>query len=92
MFNVLKPLALALVVATPASWAEPHRMIAVTGESRMEAVGVTLGPVVSIGEASGARPRPVTMETARTMDVVPVAAGELTLAASVTMMFEIADT
>jgi len=55
IFDVLKPLALALVVGAPASWAEPHRMITVTGEGEVEAAPdmatLTLGVTEEDAEA-----------------------------------------
>lgn len=55
-----------------------------------EAAGVTLGPVVSISEQGGGyRPEPM-MEMAR-MASVPVAAGETTIGARVTMVFSIGE-
>lgn len=56
-----------------------------------EAAGLTLGPVQSISEQGG-RPRPVMMEMAAARsDAVPVAPGELTVTATVSMVFAIAD-
>lgn len=57
-----------------------------------QAAGVTLGSVKSISESGGA-PRPVMMEmaSARMADDVPVAQGEVSLTARVTMEFTIAD-
>ena len=57
-----------------------------------EAAGVSLGPILSISEQSGG-PRPVMMEmaSARMASDVPVAAGEVSLSAQVTIVFEIAD-
>lgn len=57
-----------------------------------EAAGVTLGPVQSISEMGGT-PRPVMMEmsAARMASDVPVAAGEVSLSAQVSMVFAIAD-
>lgn len=57
-----------------------------------EAAGVTLGPVQSISESGGV-PRPVMMEmaSARMSADVPVAAGEVSLSAQVSMVFEILD-
>lgn len=52
-----------------------------------EAAGLTLGPVRLIEETAGAQPRPVMMEAARASAPVPVAPGEVTLKASVTMVF-----
>ncbi len=52
------------------------------------AAGVTLGPVLSIPDASGGGPLPVMAEMALARaGAMPVAAGELTLLASVTMVF-----
>ncbi|MEO0999725.1 MAG: SIMPL domain-containing protein [Pseudomonadota bacterium] len=57
-----------------------------------EAAGVALGPILRISEAGAARPQPVMMEraalAAAPMDV-PVAGGELTLSAQVTIIFGI---
>jgi len=50
-----------------------------------EAAGLALGPVLSISEAGGAAPVPVMMEAARA--AIPVAAGELSQTATVTMVF-----
>lgn len=55
-----------------------------------EAAGVTLGPVLSMSEGAGAQPRPVMMMEARAASV-PVAAGEVSLTATVTMVFAIGD-
>lgn len=56
-----------------------------------EAAGVTLGPVMTMSEHGG-RPQPVMMESAamRSADV-PVAGGEVTVQASVSMVFAIAE-
>lgn len=55
-----------------------------------DAAGVTLGQVVSISEAGGGyRPEPM-MRAARS-EAVPIAAGETTISASVTMVFAITD-
>ena len=57
-----------------------------------EAAGVTLGPVVSISENGGGgyAPSPMPMMEAR-MSAAPVAAGESTINARVTMVFELAE-
>lgn len=56
------------------------------------AAGVKLGPVQSISEtAGGARPVMMQMEAARMASDVPVAAGEVSLSAQVSMLFEISD-
>lgn len=57
-----------------------------------EAAGVTLGPVVSITDHGGSSVRPEMMEMAAARDAsAPVAAGEVSLTASVSMVFAIAD-
>lgn len=57
-----------------------------------DAAGVTLGPVVSITEQGSGAPRPMMMEMAAARDSgAPVAAGEVTLSASVSMVFAIED-
>lgn len=56
-----------------------------------EAAGVTLGSVQSLSEHGG-QARPVMMEAAAARDAaVPVAAGEVTVSATVTMVFAISD-
>lgn len=57
-----------------------------------EAAGVRLGPVLSITEGSGAgQPLPMLRQSAAmAAEAVPVAAGELTLSAGVTLVFAIA--
>lgn len=50
-----------------------------------EAAGMALGPVLSISEAGGAAPVPVMMKAARA--AIPVAAGEVSQTATVTMVF-----
>lgn len=54
------------------------------------AAGVSLGPVLSINEHGGGRPMMMEMSAARS-NSVPIAAGEVTVSASVSMVFEIAD-
>lgn len=57
-----------------------------------EAAGVELGDVVSISEQGAYTPRPMMMESAAmARDSVPVAEGEVTVSATVTMVYEIAD-
>ncbi len=57
-----------------------------------EAAGVTLGPVVSISEQGSGGPRPMMMEMAAARDAsAPIAAGEITLTKSVSMVFAIAE-
>ena len=56
-----------------------------------EAAGVALGDIVEISElGGGGGPRPMAIERMAVADSVPIAAGELTLSASVTVVFEIA--
>lgn len=57
-----------------------------------DAAGVNLGPIQSISE-TGATPRPVMMEmaAARVASDVPVAPGEVSFSAQVTMVFTIAE-
>ncbi|MBY6004791.1 SIMPL domain-containing protein [Salipiger bermudensis] len=55
-----------------------------------EAAGVTLGPVLSISESGGGYAPPMPMMEARVASA-PVAAGETTVGARVTMVFEIAE-
>ena len=54
-----------------------------------DAAGVTLGPILSMSEQGGT-PRPMALSQARA-ESVPIAAGEITVAASVLMVFAIAD-
>ncbi|MHA6262411.1 SIMPL domain-containing protein [Arenibacterium sp. CAU 1754] len=56
-----------------------------------EAAGVTLGPVQSISEAGARGPVMMEMAAAARGGGVPVAPGEVTLSANVSMVFEIAD-
>lgn len=56
-----------------------------------EAAGVTLGDVVTISEGSGYQPGPEMAMMRMASDSMPVAAGELTVTANVTMVFAIAD-
>ncbi|HHB80301.1 MAG TPA: DUF541 domain-containing protein [Aliiroseovarius sp.] len=55
------------------------------------AAGVRLGPVLSISDQSGGGPRPVMadMAFARSVEAMPVAGGELSIQASVSMVFGI---
>jgi len=56
-----------------------------------EAAGVTLGPVLSISESGGGyAPSPMPMMEAR-VAAAPIATGESTINARVTMVFELAD-
>jgi uncharacterized protein YggE len=56
------------------------------------AAGVTLGPVVSITEGGGmGGPVPMFRMAADAVGAVPVAAGEISTTASVTMVFELSE-
>lgn len=57
-----------------------------------EAAGVTLGPIQSISEQGGApRPQMMEMATARMAADVPIAQGEVSVAAQVNIVFAIAE-
>ena len=56
-----------------------------------DAAGVNLGPLQSLSEQGGVRPQPMMMEMAARDASVPIAAGELSLSASVSMVYQIAD-
>ncbi|SLN33756.1 26 kDa periplasmic immunogenic protein precursor [Pseudoruegeria aquimaris] len=56
-----------------------------------EAAGVDLGDLLSLSEAGSYRPQPRMMEAAMARDSVPIAEGELTLSATVTLVYEIKD-
>ncbi|MCW9044663.1 MAG: SIMPL domain-containing protein [Pseudopelagicola sp.] len=58
-----------------------------------EAAGVALGPVLSLSEAGAVSPRPMMMARAEMAadSAMPVAAGEMDIRASVSMVFAIAD-
>jgi uncharacterized protein YggE len=61
-------------------------------ETYARAAGVTLGPIASISESGSPAPRPMMMRAAMAMDggnPPPVAAGEQTVSASITMAWEI---
>lgn len=53
------------------------------------AAGVTLGRILSISENGGEAPRPVFMAMAKAADSVPVAAGETSITAGVSITWEI---
>ncbi|MBI1416563.1 MAG: DUF541 domain-containing protein [Limimaricola sp.] len=55
------------------------------------AAGVTLGPLLTLDEAGGGSPTPVMMEARFAAAPVPVAAGEVSVSASVQMTFAIGD-
>jgi uncharacterized protein YggE len=57
----------------------------------VEAAGATLGPIVSITEGGGySQPAPMFRQSADSMGELPIAAGEVSTTASVTIVFEIA--
>ncbi len=57
-----------------------------------EAAGVTLGPLISLTEGGSGGPQPIArMEAAFASDAMPVASGELSIAASVSMVFTISE-
>jgi hypothetical protein len=88
---------LRFTMADPAPLMEDARRRAVedaTARARTlaDAAGVSLGPVRTITEHGGGRPRPVMMEAARSdmAGAPPVAPGEIELSVEVSMVFEIA--
>ena len=62
-----------------------------TAETYAKAAGVSLGPILSISENGGQGPRPVfmAMPMARAATAVPVAAGEESVTAEVSIVWEI---
>jgi len=58
-----------------------------------DAAEVTLGPLLHLSETGGAQPGPYPMEARATFaqDATPIAAGEITISASVTVTYAIAD-
>jgi len=54
-----------------------------------DAAGLTLGPVLSISETGGGVPQRFMLESVRSAAPVPVASGEASITASVTMVFGI---
>lgn len=86
---------LSFLLSDPVPAADAARAAAVADALRKarvlaDAAGVTLGPILSISE-SGGRPRPVAMEMARASlaDAVPIEAGEVSVGASVSIVFAI---
>ncbi|HXC56700.1 MAG TPA: SIMPL domain-containing protein [Rhizomicrobium sp.] len=61
------------------------------GETFAHAAGVTLGPILSIQDGGSEAPRPMLkmMLAGRMADTTPTAAGELSVTANVSMVFEI---
>lgn len=94
--NVFNGLSFALQDPTDAL-AEARRKAVQDARAKAElyagAAGVTLGPIVSINEANVAMPRPRFMARAEmAMDAgVPVAPGELSTQATITIVYEIAE-
>ena len=75
----------ALDAAREAAVAEAMRKAALYAK----AAGVALGPIVSLTEA-GSAPQPMRLERMAAMsDAVPIAEGEVTISASVSMVFEL---
>ena len=58
-------------------------------ETYAKAAGVTLGPIASIGEGGVEQPRPVFMAMAKRAAPTPIAAGEQSVTASVTIAWQI---
>ena len=57
-----------------------------------DAAGVVLGPLQSLSEhGGGGRPQPVMMEMAARDASIPIAAGEASLSASVSMVYTIGE-
>lgn len=57
-----------------------------------EAAGLSLGDIISINEAGASAPRPVMAEAMRAADAgVPIAQGEVSLGAQVTMVISLSD-
>lgn len=77
--------------AADAARAEAVRDAIDRAQQLADAAGVTLGPIQSISEQGGmARPQMMEMAAARQIDA-PVAAGELTVTAQVSIVFSIAE-
>jgi uncharacterized protein YggE len=87
---------LSFAVAEPAPLIDAARARAVAEARSIAAqlaagAGVGLGPVQSISEQGGGMPRPQMMEAFAARSAVPVAAGEVTLSVTVSMVFAIDD-
>ena len=85
---------LSFAVAEPAPLIDAARAKAVAEARSIAAqlaagAGVGLGPVQSISEQGGGMPRPQMMEAFAGRSAVPVAAGEVSLSVSVSMVFAI---
>lgn len=75
---------------------EAHRAAVADARARAElyaeAAGVALGPVVSISETGGyGAPAPMMMSEMARSGSVPIAGGEMTIEAGVTMVFELVE-
>lgn len=87
---------LSFGVQDPAPLLEAARRAAVAdamarAEVLTEAAGVRLGPLLELSEAGAASRAPGMMQAAAMREGAPVAPGEITIRASVRMVFEIAD-
>lgn len=82
---------------TPGPVQDEARRLAVADAMRKaqiyaRAAGLGLGDVISISETGSAEPRPMMMAAARSAEAsVPVAPGEVSLSARVTMVFDLTD-
>ncbi|SHJ42077.1 hypothetical protein SAMN05444000_108116 [Shimia gijangensis] len=93
--NLFQGLTFGLQDAKPAQ-DEARRTAVADAKARAtlyaEAAGVSLGSVISLSEAGVSAPRPMMMREALASDMaMPVAEGELSLSATVTLVFEIAE-
>lgn len=94
--NKFNGLSFALQDPEPAMNAARRAAVAdarAKAELYASAAGVTLGKVILISEAGRSGPEPMMMERAMMSDsaVVPIAAGEVTTEARITILFEIAE-
>jgi len=90
--NDFQGLSFSLSDPTPA--ADAARRDAVADAARKarlyaEAAGVALGPIQSISESGGVRPYAAEMARAAMADAVPIEAGEVSVGASVTIVYAI---
>ncbi|MGV6812901.1 MAG: SIMPL domain-containing protein [Brevirhabdus sp.] len=90
--NDFQGLSFSLSDPTPAADAARSDAVAdATRKARLyaKAAGVALGPVLSISETAGARPYAAEMARAAMADAVPIEAGEVSVGASVTIVYAI---
>lgn len=85
---------LRFTVSDPEPLLEEARRAAVQAamakaELLAEEAGVTLGPLLSLTESSAGMPRPMEASFMRGADAVPVASGEVSLSATVSMTYRI---